>query len=69
VAEHFAGRFEPVELLVPHSEGGALSSLYALGAPISQREDTAEGVRIRARLPKAERDRYLRFEVTPEPIA
>ncbi|MCX6391628.1 MAG: GTPase HflX [Actinobacteria bacterium] len=69
VAEHFAGRFEPVELLVPHSEGGALSALYALGAPISQREDTAEGVRIRARLPKAERDRYLRFEVTPEPIA
>ena len=69
VAEHFAGRFEPVELLVPHSEGGALSSLYALGAPISQREDTAEGVRIRARLPKAERDRYERFEVAPEPIA
>ena len=69
IAEHFAGRFEPVELLVPHSEGGALSALYALGAPISQREDTAEGVRIRARLPKAERDRYLRFEVTPEPIA
>jgi GTP-binding protein HflX len=62
VAEHFAGRFEPVELLVPHSEGGALSSLYALGAPISQREDTAEGVRIRARLPKAERDRYERSE-------
>ena len=69
IAEHFAGRFEPVELLVPHSEGGALSALYALGAPISQREDTAEGVRIRARLPRAERDRYLRFEVTPEPIA
>ena len=69
IAEHFAGRFEPVELLVPHTEGGALSSLYALGAPISQREDTAEGVRIRARLPKAERDRYVRFEVTPEPIA
>ena len=69
IAEHFAGRFEPIELLVPHSEGGALSSLYALGAPISQRKDTADGVRIRARLPKAERDRYLRFEVAPEPIA
>ncbi len=64
IAEHFAGRFEPVELLVPHSEGAVLSSLYALGAPISQREDTAEGVRIRARLPKAERDRYERFAVT-----
>jgi GTP-binding protein HflX len=69
IAEHFAGRFEPVELLVPHTEGSVLSSLYALGAPISQREDTADGVRIHARLPKAERDRYLRFAVTPEPIA
>ncbi len=65
IAEHFSGRFEPVELLVPHDEGGVLSSLYALGAPISDREDTAEGVRIRARLPKRERDRYARFAVTP----
>ena len=63
IAEHFAGRFEPVDLLVPHSEGGALSSLYALGAPITEREDTAEGVRIRARLPRSERDRYQRFAV------
>ena len=63
IAEHFAGRFEPVELLVPHTEGGALSSLYALGAPITEREDTAEGVRIRARLPRSERDRFERFAV------
>ncbi len=61
IAEHFSGRFEPVDLLVPHDEGGVLSALYALGAPISEREDTAEGVRIRARLPKHERDRYARF--------
>ena len=63
IAEHFAGRFEPVDLLVPHTEGGALSSLYALGAPITEREDTAEGVRIRARLPRSERDRFERFAV------
>ena len=63
IAEHFAGRFEPVELLVPHTEGGALSSLYALGAPITEREDTAEGVRIHARLPRSERDRFERFAV------
>ncbi len=61
IAEHFSGRFEPVDLLVPHDEGSVLSALYALGAPISEREDTAEGVRIRARLPKHERDRYARF--------
>ena len=69
IAEHFAGRFEPVELLVPHSEGAVLSSLYALGAPITSREDTADGVRIRARLPEAERDRYRRFAVVPEAVA
>jgi GTP-binding protein HflX len=63
IAERFAGRFEPVELLVPHTEGAVLSSLYALGAPISDREDTGDGVRIRARLPAAERARYARFEV------
>ena len=65
IAEHFSGRFEPTDLLVPHSEGSVLSALYALGAPITSREDTAEGVRIRARLPKAERDRYARFAVSP----
>ena len=67
IAEHFAGRFEPVDLLVPHTEGAVLSSLYALGAPISEREDTAEGVRIRARLPQSERDRYERFAVSHHP--
>jgi GTP-binding protein HflX len=60
VARFFAGRFERVELLVPHAEGGALASLYALGAPI-EREDTAEGVVIRAHLPEAEARRYASF--------
>jgi len=70
IAEHFSGLFEPIELLVPHSEGGVLSSLYALGAPISSREDTADGVRIIARLPASERDRYERFRVSVRaPIA
>jgi GTP-binding protein HflX len=63
IAEHFAGRFEPVELLVPYADGATLSALYALGAPISHREDTADGVRVIARLPAAERDRYARFRV------
>ena len=42
----------------------------ALGAPISSREDTADGVRIIARLPASERDRYERFRVSVRtPIA
>ncbi|MGA0122183.1 MAG: GTPase HflX [Gaiellales bacterium] len=71
IAEHFAGRFEPVELLVPYADGATLSALYALGAPISQREDTPDGVRVIARLPAAERDRYARFRVdagVPGPV-
>lgn len=63
IAEHFSGRFEPIDLLVPHSEGRVLSALYALGAPISKREDTEHGVRIRARLPARERERYTRFRI------
>jgi len=60
IAAFFATRFEPVELLVPHTEGRELAALYALGAPI-EREDTAEGVVIRAHLPEAEARRYARF--------
>jgi GTP-binding protein HflX len=60
IATFFATRFEPVELLVPHAEGRELAALYALGAPI-EREDTAEGVIIRAHLPEAEARRYARF--------
>ena len=47
IAERFASRFEPVRLLVPYEEGARLSELYALGAPIEEREDTPEGVLVR----------------------
>jgi len=67
IAEHFAGRFEAIDLLVPHTEGAVLSALYALGAPITSREDTAEGVLIRAQLPLAERERYQRFAIASHP--
>ncbi len=60
IAAFFANRFEPIELLVPHGQGKELAALYALGAPI-EREDTAEGVVIRAHLPEAEARRFARF--------
>jgi GTPase len=63
IAERFEGRFEVVELLVPYDRGGALSSLYALGPPIEFREDRAEGVFIRARLPERELRRFAPFLV------
>jgi GTP-binding protein HflX len=66
VAELFSDRFEDVRLLVPYAEGKALADLYALGAPIAERRDTGEGVRIRARLPRREVSRFARFLVAGE---
>jgi GTP-binding protein HflX len=66
IAELFSDRFEDVRLLVPYSEGKALADLYALGAPIAERRDTPEGVRVRARLPRREIARFAPFLVAGE---
>ena len=63
VAERFADRFEPVRLLVPYDEGARLAELYALGAPIEEREDGPEGVLVRARLPRREVPRFAPYLV------
>jgi GTP-binding protein HflX len=63
IAQFFASRFEPVDLLVPHDAGRVLADLYASGAPIEAREDTAAGVRVRAHLPEAEARRYDDYRV------
>ena len=44
VVAHPGCTAEDVRLLVPYGEGRVLSDLYALGAPIDEREDTPEGV-------------------------
>ena len=64
IAEHFAHRFELVELLVPYSEGSKLAELYALGPPIESRADREDGVLIRARLPHRDVRRFARFLVS-----
>jgi GTP-binding protein HflX len=63
IAELFSDRFEDVRLLVPYQDGRALAELYGLGAPIAERRDTPEGVRVRARLPRQEIPRFARFLV------
>jgi hypothetical protein len=40
-----------------------LTALYELGAPIAERRDTPDGVRVRARLPRAEAARFARYLV------
>jgi GTPase len=63
IAQRFADRFEDVRLLLPYDEGGKLAELYALGAPIDEREDSEEGVLVRARLPQREVRRFARYLV------
>jgi GTPase len=63
IADRFADRFEPVRLLLPYQEGAKLNELYALGAPIEQRQDTGEGVLVVARLPRREIRRFASYLV------
>jgi GTP-binding protein HflX len=63
IADRFAERFEAVRLLLPYDEGGKLNELYALGAPIVEREDTTEGVLVVARLPRREIRRFASYLV------
>ncbi|HEY8859596.1 MAG TPA: GTPase HflX [Gaiellales bacterium] len=63
VAAFFSDRYVDVRLLVPHGRGGELSALYASGAPITAREDAAEGVLVTARLPRDLVGRFAAFRV------
>ena len=58
----FEATLRPVELLVPYAEGGSLSELYELGGEV-EREEQADGVLVRARIPSALAHRFERFSV------
>ncbi|MGO9488023.1 MAG: GTPase HflX [Solirubrobacteraceae bacterium] len=51
-----------LELLVPYADGGSLAELHELAGEVS-REDTAEGVRVRALVPARLAERFARFAV------
>jgi GTPase len=63
IADFFASRYIDVRLLVPHAEGSELSALYSTGAPITAREDAAEGVLVTARLPRDLVGRFAAYRV------
>ena len=60
IEARFLATLRPMELLLPYEEGGTLSELHELAGEL-EREDTAEGVRIRARVPAAVAPRFERF--------
>jgi GTPase len=64
IERELAHGLRAVDLLVPYADGGSLAELHTIAGEVS-REDTAEGVRVRARLPGRVADRFERFAVVP----
>jgi GTP-binding protein HflX len=62
IEARFLAALEPMDLLVPFDEGGTLSELHELAGDL-ERTDTAEGVRVRARVPAAAAPRFERFSL------
>jgi GTPase len=58
----FEETLTPVELLLPYSQGDRLSELHDLAGDL-EREDRAEGVLVRARVPAALSHRFTEFAV------
>jgi GTPase len=61
IEARFLASLRPMDLLLPYEEGGTLSELHDLAGEL-ERTDTAEGVRIRARVPAAVAPRFERFQ-------
>jgi GTP-binding protein HflX len=55
-----------LELLVPYADGGSLAELHELAGEVS-REDTPEGVRVRALVPARLAQRFERFAISAPP--
>jgi GTP-binding protein HflX len=52
----------PVELLVPYAEGRSLAQLHEMAGEV-RRQDTPDGVRVRALVPARFAERFARFAV------
>jgi GTP-binding protein HflX len=66
IETEFARRLVEVELLLPYEEGGRLAELHELAGDLT-REDTADGVRVLARLPPNVATRYAPFTLAHKP--
>jgi len=62
IEARFLATLRPMELLLPYGEGGSLSALHDVAGEV-EREDTGEGVRVKARIPAGLAARFERFEV------
>jgi GTP-binding protein HflX len=64
----FRAQLERVELLVPYDRGAVLSELHDVAGDL-EREDTGEGVRVKARVPSALAERLRPYELNGRPAA
>jgi GTP-binding protein HflX len=62
IEQEFRQTLRSVDLLLPYSEGGRLAELHEIAGDL-EREETADGVRIRVRLPATVAERFERFEL------
>ena len=62
IEDDFVRRMQPIELLLPYTEGARLAELHELAGDL-EREDTPEGVHVRARVPAHVAERFARFAV------
>ncbi|HXD55411.1 MAG TPA: GTPase HflX [Solirubrobacteraceae bacterium] len=62
IEAELAHTLRPLELLVPYADGGSLAELHELAGDVT-RENTAEGVRVRALVPARLAERFARFAV------
>jgi GTP-binding protein HflX len=61
VAAEFDKQLADVELLLPYAEGARLAELHELAGEDLARDDRADGVLVRARVPREIAERYSRF--------
>jgi GTPase len=66
VEEEFRRSLRSVDLLLPYAEGARLAELHEFAGDL-ERTDTADGVRVRARLPATLAERYARYSVNGTP--
>jgi GTPase len=60
IERELAHTLRRLELLLPYDEGGRLAELHDIAGEVS-REDTADGVRVRALVPERVAERFARF--------
>jgi GTP-binding protein HflX len=64
IERSFRETLRSVDLLLPFAEGGRLAELHDVAGDALDRTDTAEGVRVRGRVPATVAERYARFAVS-----